>query len=54
MEIWFQVLQLSADILSKVPDPIDYEGTDKLIGAEKTPLDVVLLQEVIFFILYNK
>ncbi|XP_049764343.1 dynein axonemal heavy chain 2 [Schistocerca cancellata] len=41
-----KVLQLAADVLSKVPNPIDYEATDKLIGAEKTPLDVVLLQEI--------
>lgn len=34
------------DVVSKIPDPIDYETTEKLIGANKAPLDVVLLQEI--------
>lgn len=42
----FKVTQLTADILSKIPDNIDYETTQKLIGPKKTPLDVVLLQEI--------
>uniref|UniRef100_A0A1Y1MBZ3 Dynein heavy chain C-terminal domain-containing protein n=2 Tax=Photinus pyralis TaxID=7054 RepID=A0A1Y1MBZ3_PHOPY len=37
---------MAADVLCKIPSPIDYETTDKLIGAHKTPLDVVLLQEI--------
>lgn len=41
-----QVMRLAQDVLSKVPSPIDYETTDKNIGATKTPLDVVLLQEI--------
>lgn len=41
-----QVMHLAADILSKIPEPIDYESTERNIGANKTPLDVVLLQEV--------
>ncbi|KAG7190743.1 hypothetical protein KM043_006815 [Ampulex compressa] len=41
-----KVTQLTADILSKIPDDIDYETTVKLIGPIKTPLDVVLLQEI--------
>ncbi|KAB0795300.1 hypothetical protein PPYR_12139 [Photinus pyralis] len=41
-----KVLQMAADVLLKIPSPIDYETTDKLIGAEKSPLDVVLLQEI--------
>lgn len=35
------------DILSKIPNCIDYETTEKLIGPTKTPLDVVLLQEIV-------
>lgn len=38
--------QLAADVLSKIPEVIDYENTEKLIGAHKGPLDVVLLQEI--------
>ncbi|XP_031338901.1 dynein heavy chain 2, axonemal-like isoform X2 [Photinus pyralis] len=41
-----KVSQMAADVLCKIPSPIDYETTDKLIGAHKTPLDVVLLQEI--------
>ena len=41
-----QVLNLSADVLRHVPDPIDYEATAKLISDDMTPLNVVLLQEV--------
>jgi len=39
-------MQLVSDILSKIPETIDYETTEKLIGPYKTPLDVVLLQEI--------
>ncbi|XP_071580099.1 dynein axonemal heavy chain 2 [Temnothorax nylanderi] len=41
-----KVMQLASDILSKIPETIDYETTEKLIGPYKTPLDVVLLQEI--------
>nr|CAD7568025.1 unnamed protein product [Timema californicum] len=41
-----KVMQLASDVLSKIPEPIDYENTEKLIGANKTPLQVVLLQEI--------
>lgn len=44
--IFFQVLNLSADVLKHVPEPIDYESTYKLICDDMTPLNVVLLQEV--------
>lgn len=37
---------LGQDILSKIPEIIDYENTLKVIGANKKPLDVVLLQEI--------
>ncbi|KAF5308522.1 hypothetical protein FQR65_LT06187 [Abscondita terminalis] len=41
-----KVSQLAAEVSLKIPQPIDYEQTDKLIGDVKTPLDVVLLQEI--------
>lgn len=41
-----QVTQLASDILAKLPRTIDYEATERLIGPKKTPLDVVLLQEI--------
>lgn len=37
---------MALDILSKIPEVIDYEHTLKVIGANKKPLDVVLLQEI--------
>ncbi|XP_060528447.1 dynein axonemal heavy chain 2 isoform X3 [Cylas formicarius] len=40
------VSKLAADVLTKLPTPIDYETTEKLIGRNKSPLDVVLLQEI--------
>lgn len=39
-------MQMALDISSKLPNLIDYELTEKLIGPEKKPLDVVLLQEI--------
>lgn len=41
-----QVIQLAADIYTKIPACINYENTAKLIGSHRTPLDVVLLQEI--------
>ena len=41
-----QVLNLSADVLRHVPDPIDYEATANLVADDMNPLNVVLLQEV--------
>lgn len=41
-----KVTELATDVLSKLPPPIDYERTEKLIGQRKQPLDVVLLQEI--------
>ncbi|KAK9890592.1 hypothetical protein WA026_011959 [Henosepilachna vigintioctopunctata] len=41
-----KVEKLASDVLSKIPNVIDYENTEKLIGADKKPLDVVLLQEI--------
>lgn len=48
-----KVAQLAADVAQKIPEPIDYENTEKLIGAEKTPLDVVLLQEIARYNIQN-
>jgi dynein heavy chain len=41
-----KVLNLSADVLRRVPDLIDYDGTAKLVADDMSPLNVVLLQEV--------
>lgn len=41
-----QIMQLVIDMTSKIPETIDYENTEKLIGPNKSPLDVVLLQEI--------
>lgn len=41
-----KVAQLASEVSSKIPSPIDYEQAEKLIGADKKPLDVVLLQEI--------
>ncbi|KAG5316465.1 DYH2 protein, partial [Acromyrmex insinuator] len=41
-----KVIQLASDILSKIPKTINYERTKKLIESHKTPLNVVLLQEI--------
>lgn len=41
-----KVTELAADVLSKLPEQIDYHNTEKLIGGNKKPLEVVLLQEI--------
>ena len=41
-----KVLQLAGDVLSKVPDPLDYDGTAKILKEDPSPVNVVLLQEV--------
>lgn len=41
-----KVLLLSTEILKKIPDQIDYASTAKNIGLRKSPMEVVLLQEV--------
>ncbi|KAI5751908.1 hypothetical protein M8J77_011995 [Diaphorina citri] len=41
-----QVSALASGILGRLPDPIDYDTTDKNLGKDKTPLDIVLLQEI--------
>lgn len=41
-----QVLALSSEILKKIPDQIDYDNTVKNIGINRSPMEVVLLQEV--------
>lgn len=42
-----KVLILSTTILEKMPGQIDYNYTIKNMGSKRSPLDVVLLQEVI-------
>ena len=44
-----KVMQLATEVLSVIPKPIDYQKAEKLIGADKKPLHIVLLQEVSFF-----
>lgn len=41
-----KVLQLASDVQSKIPNLMDYETTEKNMGYHKSPLDVVLLQEI--------
>ncbi|XP_066267393.1 dynein axonemal heavy chain 2-like isoform X1 [Branchiostoma lanceolatum] len=41
-----KVLQLAADVLGKIPENIDYEGTAKILDGDNAPLNVVLLQEI--------
>uniref|UniRef100_A0A670KJQ6 Dynein axonemal heavy chain 2 n=1 Tax=Podarcis muralis TaxID=64176 RepID=A0A670KJQ6_PODMU len=41
-----KVLELSADVRSKIPEEIDYEGTCKVLSGDPSPLNVVLLQEI--------
>ncbi|XP_043277760.1 dynein axonemal heavy chain 2 [Venturia canescens] len=41
-----KIMQLVVDMASKIPECIDYESTEKLMGPNKSPLDVVLLQEI--------
>jgi len=41
------VADLAADVLRKVPDQIDYEGTVKILADDPSPLNVVLLQEIV-------
>ncbi|XP_063042411.1 dynein axonemal heavy chain 2 [Engraulis encrasicolus] len=41
-----KVLELSADVLQKIPPLLDYEGTRQLLQGDPSPLNVVLLQEI--------
>ncbi|KAG8148041.1 hypothetical protein E2320_022638 [Naja naja] len=41
-----EVLELSSDVRSKIPEEIDYEGTCKVLSTDPSPLNVVLLQEI--------
>ena len=43
---FWQVLELAADVLKRVPEEIDYEQTAKIMSDDPSPLNVVLLQEV--------
>ncbi|XP_069857585.1 dynein axonemal heavy chain 2 isoform X2 [Dipodomys merriami] len=41
-----KVLELAADVKQKIPEMIDYEGTQKVLALDPSPLNVVLLQEI--------
>ncbi|KAB1265174.1 Dynein heavy chain 2; axonemal, partial [Camelus dromedarius] len=41
-----KVLELAGDVKQKIPEMIDYEGTQKLLALDPSPLSVVLLQEI--------
>ena len=41
-----KVLELSADMLSRLPAKIDYDNTAKLLADDPNPLNIVLLQEI--------
>ncbi|XP_037928394.1 dynein heavy chain 2, axonemal [Teleopsis dalmanni] len=41
-----RVLHLAFDILINTPEELNYEQTSKIIGLNRTPLEVVLLQEI--------
>lgn len=41
-----KVLKLARDMFISTPDELNYEQTAKLIGMNRTPLEVVLLQEI--------
>lgn len=41
-----KVSDLAKEILLSTPDEINYEQTAKIIGINRTPLEVVLLQEI--------
>lgn len=41
-----KVLRLAHDIEQSIPNELNYEKTAKLVGLNRTPLDVVLLQEM--------
>ncbi|KAI9004259.1 dynein heavy chain and region D6 of dynein motor-domain-containing protein [Gaertneriomyces semiglobifer] len=41
-----KVLMIAADILRRLPENLDYEGTYKMVQHEMSPTNVVLLQEI--------
>ncbi|KAK2155716.1 hypothetical protein LSH36_233g08055 [Paralvinella palmiformis] len=41
-----KVLELADNIKKQLPENIDYEGTKKILSVEPSPLNVVLLQEI--------
>ncbi|PIK32995.1 putative dynein heavy chain 2, axonemal-like [Apostichopus japonicus] len=43
---WKAVQKLAADVLERIPEDIDYEGTEKILKDDPSPLNVVLLQEI--------
>jgi len=44
---YLQVLELAANIFKQIPEDIDYEGTVKIFENDNSPINIVLLQEVI-------
>ena len=44
--MYFQVLEISANIFKQIPENIDYDQTAKILSVDPSPLNVVLLQEV--------
>ena len=41
-----KVMELASNVLVSVPAEIDYEGTEKILKDDPSPLNVVLLQEI--------
>ena len=41
-----KVMELASDVLSKLPEVIDYEATTRILKDDPSPLNVVLLQEI--------
>lgn len=41
-----QVIQLAVSIIGRLPEPMDYQATEKNLGRDKTPIDIVLLHEI--------
>jgi dynein heavy chain, axonemal len=41
-----KVTILAVDLFDKIPTPIDYEKTKRIIGSSTTPLNIILLQEI--------
>ena len=52
VQFLLQVLNLASDVLKHVPELIDYESTYKLVCDDMNPLNVVLLQEVVYMHAY--
>ncbi len=40
------MLELINNLIKQIPENLDYEGTAKIFSVDKSPLSVVLLQEI--------